>query len=45
MKRIMITGAASGIGLATATFFHNKGWQVGLTDINETALALSLIHI
>ncbi len=39
MKRIMITGAASGIGLATATFFHNKGWQVGLTDINETALA------
>lgn len=39
MKRILITGAASGIGLATATLFRNKGWQVGLTDINETALA------
>ena len=38
MKRIFITGAASGIGLATATLFHHNGWQVGLTDVNEKAL-------
>ena len=38
-KAIFITGAASGIGRATATFFAEKGWQVGLADINEAGLA------
>ncbi|MCJ7772241.1 MAG: SDR family oxidoreductase [Desulfobacterales bacterium] len=38
-KTIFITGAASGIGRATALFFAQKGWFVGLFDIDEKALA------
>ena len=37
-KNIFITGAASGIGKATAIFFAKKGWNVGLFDINEKGL-------
>jgi NAD(P)-dependent dehydrogenase (short-subunit alcohol dehydrogenase family) len=40
MKTVLITGAASGIGAATARLFHRQGWQVGLLDINPQALAL-----
>lgn len=39
MNNILITGAASGIGAATARLFHQQGWQVGLLDINHQALA------
>ena len=39
MNNILITGAASGIGAATARLFHSRGWQVGLLDINHAALA------
>ncbi|WP_298190122.1 SDR family oxidoreductase [uncultured Pseudomonas sp.] len=39
MNNILITGAASGIGAATARLFHRQGWQVGLLDINPQALA------
>jgi NAD(P)-dependent dehydrogenase (short-subunit alcohol dehydrogenase family) len=39
MKHILITGAAAGIGQATARLFHKYGWRVGLIDINEVALA------
>jgi len=35
---IFITGAASGIGRATALLFAQKGWFVGLFDLNEEGL-------
>lgn len=37
-KSIFITGAASGIGRATAELFHEKGWFVGCHDIDTDAL-------
>lgn len=37
-KSIFITGAASGIGRATALLFAEKGWFVGAVDINEKRL-------
>ena len=37
-KSIFITGAASGIGKATAISFAKKGWNVGLFDINQDGL-------
>lgn len=33
-KAIFITGGGSGIGRATAQFFADKGWFVGLADVN-----------
>jgi NAD(P)-dependent dehydrogenase (short-subunit alcohol dehydrogenase family) len=39
MNNILITGAASGIGAATARLFHQRGWKVGLLDINAVELA------
>ena len=38
-RSIFITGAASGIGLATARHFAERGWFVGLADIDEAGLA------
>jgi NAD(P)-dependent dehydrogenase (short-subunit alcohol dehydrogenase family) len=37
-KTIFITGAASGIGKATALLFAEKGWYVGLFDLDEEKL-------
>ncbi len=37
-KSIFITGAAQGIGKATAELFASKGWFVGLHDIDALAL-------
>ena len=39
VKAIFITGGGSGIGRATAIFFANKGWFVGLADLNGSGLA------
>ncbi|KFX68064.1 short-chain dehydrogenase [Pseudomonas taeanensis MS-3] len=39
MSNILISGAASGIGAATARLFHARGWQVGLLDIEPAGLA------
>ncbi|WP_138933000.1 SDR family oxidoreductase [Roseovarius arcticus] len=38
MKSILITGASSGIGRATALEFLNAGWRVGLLARREDAL-------
>jgi len=38
-KTIFITGAASGIGRATAKLFAERGWFVGLYDLDEKGLA------
>jgi NAD(P)-dependent dehydrogenase (short-subunit alcohol dehydrogenase family) len=38
MKTIMITGASSGIGLATARHFQARGWQVAATARNPDSL-------
>lgn len=38
-RSIFITGAASGIGRATAVLFASKGWFVGAFDVNAAGLA------
>ena len=38
-KAIFITGGASGIGRATAQLFAQRGWAVGLADVNAALLA------
>lgn len=44
-KVAVITGAASGMGLATATAFAKAGAFVALTDINEEAVCAAADHL
>jgi NAD(P)-dependent dehydrogenase (short-subunit alcohol dehydrogenase family) len=37
-KSIFVTGAGSGIGRATAQLFAERGWFVGLFDVNQEGL-------
>ena len=37
-RSIFITGAASGMGRATARLFASRGWFVGIYDVNEEGL-------
>ena len=39
-KRVFITGAASGLGLACAEILAREGWQLILTDVDATRLDL-----
>jgi meso-butanediol dehydrogenase / (S,S)-butanediol dehydrogenase / diacetyl reductase len=41
-KRVFVTGAASGIGLATAQRFISEGSQVVILDVDQKALDLAL---
>ena len=44
-KAVFITGAASGIGLASAKRFAAEGWFVGLSDIDGIGLKAALVAI
>ena len=38
-RGIFITGGGSGIGQATAKLFAQRGWRVGLADVDAKGLA------
>lgn len=44
-KSIFVTGAASGIGKATAKLFADRSWFVGVYDVNEDGLAETVKEI
>lgn len=38
MNTVFLTGAASGIGRATAEYLYQQGWQLGIADLNIIGL-------
>lgn len=42
MKAILITGAGSGIGRATARLFAERGWRVGVADVSAAGVRETL---
>jgi len=40
MKMVIVTGAARGIGLATARLFNDQGYQVALVDRDADVLGV-----
>ena len=44
-KAIFITGGASGIGQATARLFAERGWRVGIADVNVVGLQQTLASL
>ena len=38
-KAIFVTGGASGLGREVARFFANKGWFIGIADVNAVGMA------
>ncbi len=45
MRRVLITGGASGIGAATVARFQEDGCRIAALDIDEAALALSTAEV
>ncbi len=44
-KLVLVTGAARGIGLATAKLFLREGWQAVLLDINRETLSKTFAQL
>jgi NAD(P)-dependent dehydrogenase (short-subunit alcohol dehydrogenase family) len=42
VKAILITGAGSGIGRATAQLFAARGWRIGVADVSESGIRETL---
>jgi len=45
VRAIFITGGGSGIGRAVARLFAQRGWRVGIADVNEQGLAETAAQI
>jgi NADP-dependent 3-hydroxy acid dehydrogenase YdfG len=44
-KRILVTGAASGLGLELCRRFARAGWTIGMLDMNADALASATLEV
>ena len=44
-KRIVVTGAASGLGLGRCRRFARAGWTIGMLDVNAAALDAAAVEV